>query len=165
MNIKIKYFNDDYPRLEKTEKGDLIDLRVDDVINMQTRGYDRTDEAKVEFNENNEILVKSGDIIKFGLGIAMELPDGYEAVIIPRSSMFKNWGLMQTNSVGLIDNSYCGNNDEWMIEMIALKNKTVNRFDRVCQFRIQKNQPKINFEEVDKLNNKDRNGYGSTGKN
>src|SRR5699024_4441924 len=104
------------------------------------------------------------DVINFGLGVAMELPENYEAIVLPRSSTFTHWGLVQTNSSGVIDNSYNGNNDEWQIEFIAMKDGEINRFDRVCQFRIQKNQPNIKLNEVDKLENKDRGGYITTGK-
>ena len=156
MKIKIKYFSKDYPRLKKLEVGDWIDLRIDRI-----KGYN-------EFKDNDThwkyCPYKKGDIIKFGLGVAMELPKGYEAEIRPRSSTFKHFGLIQTNSVGTIDNSYNGNNDEWQIEFIAMRDGEIERFDRVCQFRIWENQPDFEFEEVDKLGNEDRGGYGSTGK-
>ena len=162
MKIKIKYFSKDYPRLEKISKGDLIDLRVDSIkqhlINVSQVWY--------LGNSKNwaEIRYYKGDVIKFGLGVAMELPEGYEAEIRPRSSTFKHWGLIQTNSVGTIDNSYKGDNDEWQIEFIAMRDGSINRFDRVCQFRIWEKQPEFEFEEVDKLGNDDRGGFGSTGR-
>jgi len=153
MKIKIKYFNKDYPRLEKISKGDWIDLRVDGLIQCKSKMIADTFDYR------------KGDVIKFGLGVAMELPEGYEAEIRPRSSTFKHWGLIQTNSVGTIDNSYCGDNDEWQIEFIAMRDGVINRFDRVCQFRIWEKQPEFSFVEVDKLGNEDRGGYGSTGRN
>ena len=158
MKIKIKYFSKDYPRLEKLGVGDWIDLRVDRLsVYCGTTIY-------MEGGYYNKTEYKKGDIIKFGLGVAMELPEGYEAIVAPRSSTFKRYGLIQTNSIGIIDNAYRGDNDEWQIEFIAMKDGTINRFDRVCQFRIQKNQPNFEFEEVDELGNEDRGGYGSTGK-
>lgn len=156
MNIKIKYFNKDYPRLEKISKGDWIDLRVDSITKYNT--------DKINSTIDRYFTYKEGDIIKFGLGVAMELPKGYEAEIRPRSSTFKNYGLIQTNSVGTIDNSYCGDDDEWQIEFIAMRDGAINRFNRICQFRIWENQPSFEFEEVDDLGNEDRGGYGSTGK-
>lgn len=167
MKIKIKYFSKDYPRLEKISKGDLIDLRVDRVVSLKM-GDEKDREApegyKNQLNTIAGLNYCQGDIIKFGLGVAMELPEGYEAEIRPRSSTFKHWGLIQTNSVGTIDNSYKGDNDEWQIEFIAMRDGTINRFDRVCQFRIWEKQPEFEFEEVDRLENEDRGGFGSTGR-
>ena len=161
MKIKVKYFSKDYPRLEKLEVGDWIDLRVDS-INKHTLQK----EIQHWGNARNWDFwgYRKGDIIKFGLGVAMELPEGYEAIVAPRSSTFKRYGLIQTNSIGIIDNAYRGDNDEWQIEFIAMKDGTINRFDRVCQFRIWENQPNFEFEEVDELGNEDRGGYGSTGR-
>lgn len=99
------------------------------------------------------------------LGVAMQLPVGYEARVMPRSSTFKTWGLIQTNSVGLIDEPYCGDNDEWCMPVIATRRTDIRKGDRICQFRIEKHQPKVIFEEVSSLNNPDRGGFGSTGKN
>lgn len=162
MKIKIKYFSKDYPRLEKIAKGDWIDLRVDSI--KRTKRKSNLFDNIINTVKADTIFYQEGDIIKFGLGVAMELPKGYEAEIRPRSSTFKHWGLIQTNSVGTIDNSYCGDNDEWQIEFIAMRDGTINRFDRVCQFRIWEKQPEFEFEEVDKLVNEDRGGYGSTGR-
>jgi len=166
--INIKYFSEDYPRLEKIEKGDWIDLRVDSIKEWESNrciltGKDKEKLASLPMLES-VVKYEKGDVIKFGLGVAMELPENYEAIVLPRSSTFTHWGLVQTNSSGVIDNSYNGNNDEWQIEFIAMKDGEINRFDRVCQFRIQKNQPNIKLNEVDKLENKDRGGYGTTGK-
>ena len=154
MKVKIKYFNEDYPRLEQISIGDWIDLRVDRIDRCNGK----------DLNVSN-IEYKAGDIIRIGLGVAMELPAGYEALISPRSSTFKHWGVIQTNSTGVIDNSYNGNNDEWLIEFIALKDGKINRFDRVSQFRILENQPAFKFEEVEELKNDNRGGYGTSGKN
>jgi len=173
MKIKIKYFSKDYPRLEKIAKGDFIDLRVNSIKEFtRTRYIIEGEEVRkqtktITHNKwfGNTFEYKKGDIIKFGLGVAMELPEGYEAEIRPRSSTFKEYGLMQTNSVGTIDNSYKGDKDEWMVEFIAMRDGVINRFDRVCQFRIWENQPRFEFEEVGRLGNEDRGGYGSTGRN
>src|SRR5699024_2545118 len=108
------------------------------------------------------VKYEKGDIIKFGLGIAIELPKGYEAELRPRSSTFKSYGLMQTNSVGTIDNSYCVRDDECTIEFIAICNMAIYRLDRVCQLSLWKNQPHFRYEERVQLGNKGRRGYGTT---
>lgn len=168
MEIKIKYFSEDYPRLNKLKKGDFIDLRVDNIKSVEFLGdtvnFSRL-VADKQMKAGLDIPYSKGTIIKFGLGVAMELPEGFEAIVVPRSSTFTNWGLVLTNSMGVIDNSYSGDNDEWSAEFIAMKDGVIKRFDRVCQFRIQENQPEIKFNEVKELNNKDRGGYGTSGKN
>ena len=95
----------------------------------------------------------------------MKLPDGYEAIVAPRSSTFKNYGLIQTNGIGIIDSTYCGNNDEWLMPVLATRETMIHKNDRICQFRIQKKQPTIKFVVVDKLGDEDRGGFGSTGTN
>lgn len=166
MKIRIKYFDKDYPRLKKIPEGDWRDLRIDK-IKKWTKGGDR----EFDFAEymsvpyvfkDRGLDYKKGDVIRFGLGVAMELPEGYEAEIRSRSSTFEKYGLILTNCVGMIDNSYKGDNDEWQAEYIAMRDGRINRFDRVCQFRIWKNQPEFEFEEVESLGNTDRGGYGST---
>ena len=135
MNIKIKYFTDAIDRLAYIDgKSDWIDLRA-----------------------AREVVLKKGDFALIPLGVAMELPKGYEAHVVPRSSTFKNFGIIQTNHMGVIDESYCGDN--------ALRDTVIHVNDRICQFRIMEHQPKIVFEETEKLDNKDRGGIGSTGKN
>ena len=141
--IKIKYFDDKIEKLEYIdEKSDWIDLRASEDIEM-----------------------KKGDFSLIPLGVAMKLPSGYEAHIVPRSSTFKTWGIIQTNSMGVIDESYCGDNDQWKMPVYATQDTVIHKNDRICQFRIMKHQPTIEFEEVDKLEGKDRSGFGSTGKN
>ena len=98
------------------------------------------------------------------LGIAMELPAGYEAHVVPRSSTFKNYGVIQTNSMGVIDETYCGDNDQWFFPAYALRDTVIHANDRICQFRIMKHQPELSFEETDTLDHEDRGGHGSTGK-
>lgn len=140
MKIKIKYFNNEIERVSKIKKGDWIDLRS----------------AK-------NILLKAGSFILIPLGVSMELPEGYEAHVVPRSSTFKNFGIIQTNSMGVIDESYKGDNDQWFFPAYALKDTEIHINDRICQFRIVEKMSKIEFEEVEVLNNDDRGGHGSTG--
>lgn len=141
MQIKIKYFDNEITKVEKIAQGDWIDLRS----------------AK-------EISMKKGDFSLIPLGIAMELPKGYEAHVVPRSSTFKNYGILLVNSTGIIDNSYNGDNDQWWFPAYATRDITIPKNDRICQFRIIKNQPEFEFQFVDMLGNGDRGGLGSTGK-
>lgn len=139
--IKIKYFSDEIERLTYIDgKSDWIDLRAAE-----------------------EVELKAGEYKMIPLGVAMQLPQGYEAHLAPRSSTFKTWGILQTNSIGVIDGSYCGDNDMWRMPVYATRDTVIHVNDRVAQFRIVENQPKIVFEEVDTLGNKDRGGFGSTG--
>ena len=108
--------------------------------------------------------MKGGEFKLIPLGVSMKLPDGYEALVIPRSSTFKNWGLLQTNHCGLIDNSYCGDDDVWYFPALATRDVTVEKNSRICQFRIQKSMNGIEFETVDKLLDNNRKGFGSTGR-
>lgn len=141
--IKIKYLSDKINHLEfvEGEKSDWIDLRAAETVEM-----------------------KAGDFKLIKLGVAMQLPDGYEAHMAPRSSTYKNFGIIQTNSVAVIDHSYCGDNDEWRYPAYALRDTVININDRICQFRIVEKQPNVMFEIVESLGNKDRGGIGSTGK-
>lgn len=138
--IKIKYFDPSLKRIEKIEKGDWIDLYSAETI---------------ELNRGEQALIP--------LGVAMQLPQGYEAHLAPRSSTFKKWGILVANSFGVIDESYCGDNDEWKLSAYATRRTIINKGDKICQFRIFEKQPEIVFIEVDKLNNEDRGGFGSTG--
>ncbi|MCR5746138.1 MAG: dUTP diphosphatase [Lachnospiraceae bacterium] len=143
MNIKIKYFTDEIERLRYIDgKSDWIDLRAAENVKLSAR----------EFH-----LIP--------LGVAMELPKGYEAHVVPRSSTFKNFGIIQTNSCGIIDETYCGDNDQWFMPVYALRDTEIHVNDRVCQFRIFEHQPAIEFDETEHLDGKDRGGFGSTGKN
>lgn len=107
--------------------------------------------------------MKKGEFKIIALGVSMKLPEGYEAHIVPRSSTFKKWGIIQTNHMGVIDNSYSGNNDIWCMPVIAERDTEIKTNDRICQFRIVKKQPEIEFVEVDYLSGADRGGFGSTG--
>lgn len=140
MKIDIKYHADIHP-LEKTEKGDWIDLRAAE-----------------------DVVLEAGESKLISLGISMKLPEGYEAVIIPRSSTFKHWGIIQTNHFGLIDNSYCGDNDVWMFPALATRDVLIEKNSRICQFRIQKKMEEVSFETVDHLGGMNRGGFGSSGK-
>ena len=139
--IKIKYFSNEIDKVSKIDVGDWCDLRASEDIHLNK------DEFKL-----------------IPLGVGMILPAGYEAHLAPRSSTFKNFGIIQTNHVGVIDESYCGDNDEWKFPAYALRETTIKKNDRICQFRIMKKQPEIVFVEVDHLADKDRSGFGSTGK-
>lgn len=139
--IKIKYISDKIEKLKYIDgKSDWIDLRVAESVTL-----------------------KKGEFKLISLGVAMELPSGYEAHIVPRSSTFKNFGVIQTNHCGIIDESYCSNEDIWMFPALAMRDTEININDRICQFRIIKHQPTIEFEEVNDLDNEARGGFGSTG--
>ena len=140
--IRIKYFSDRIERLTYIGGvSDWIDLRA---------------AADVRLNK--------GDFALIPLGVAMELPKGYEALVVPRSSTFKNFGIIQTNHMGVIDESYCGDNDQWHMPVYAVRDTKIHEGDRICQFRIIKHQPPICFEETDHLKHEDRGGFGSTGR-
>ena len=144
MIIKIKYKNEDTKRLEFVggfETSNWIDLSADERVVM--------------FKDEYKLIP---------LGVAMELPEGFEAYVVPRSSTYKNFRVIQANHFGVIDSSYNGDNDYWMFGAIAMEDTVIERGDRICQFRIDKVQPKVVFYEVELLGNKDRNGFGSTGK-
>lgn len=140
--INIVYHNTNIEKLNKIENGDWIDLRAAETVEM-----------------------KMFDHKLISLGVSMKLPDGYEAHIVPRSSTFKNFGILQTNSEGIIDNSYSGTNDIWRFPALAMRNTVIHEGDRICQFRIMKKQPDIFFNEVEELDATDRGGFGSTGIN
>ena len=140
--IKIKYFNDKLEKLTYIDgKSDWIDLRASEDVDL-----------------------KQGEFKLIPLGVAMQLPKGYEAHIVPRSPTFKNFGIIQTNHQGVVDCSYCGDNDQWFMPALAVRDTHISFNDRICQFRIMENQPKIAFDEVVSLISTDRGGFGSTGK-
>lgn len=140
MIIKVKYFADIEP-LEKIDKGDWIDLRA-----------------------AADVTLKMGEYALIPLGVGMILPKGYEAHVAPRSSTYKHFKIILANSMGVIDNCYCGDKDQWHFPAIALEDTVIHKNDRICQFRIVKKQPPIEFETVEKLGDVDRGGLGSTGK-
>lgn len=140
MDIKVRYHADIQP-LEKTEKGDWIDLRAAE-----------------------DVELKAGEFKLISLGVSMKLPDGYEANIVPRSSTFKHWGILQTNHFGVIDNSYSGDNDVWMFPAYATRDVLIEKNSRICQFRIQKKMEEVRLKTVDHLSDTNRGGFGSSGK-
>ncbi|MGM9916975.1 dUTP diphosphatase [Anaerotignum sp.] len=140
--IKIRYLTDKIEKLRYIDgKSDWIDLRAAERVEL-----------------------KAGEFKLIPLGIAMELPKGYEAHIVPRSSTFKNFGIIQTNHCGIVDESYCGNNDQWFMPAYALRDTVIEVNDRICQFRIFEHQPALVFDEVEDLGNENRGGHGSTGR-
>ena len=139
--IKIKYFSKEIDKLGKSKNGDWIDLR-----------------------SAEDVMLKAGEFKLIRLGVGMILPKGYEAHVVPRSSTYKNFGVIQTNHMGVIDNSYSGDTDEWLFPALAQRNTEIHKNDRICQFRIVKSMQPIDFEEVDKLGQNSRGGIGSTGK-
>lgn len=141
LEVKVKYFTD-IEKIKKIEKGDWIDLRVAE-----------------------DVELKAGEFKLINLGVGMILPDGYEAHIVPRSSTFLKFGVIQANHCGIIDNSYSGDNDQWKFPAIALRNTKIHKNDRICQFRLMKKMEDVTLEEVEHLNERDRGGFGSTGTN
>ena len=142
MKIKVKKLVDDLHDINQAHNGEWYDLRA----------------AK-------DVHLSEGELAYIPLGVAIELPEGYEAIVAPRSSAAKKFGIIQANSLCVIDHAYCGDNDEWMMPVYAIRNTTIHKNDRICQFRIQKIQPEAEIVYVSELGNKDRNGIGSTGTN
>lgn len=141
MDIKIKYFTEDIDKLRYIDgKSDWIDLRAAETVEM-----------------------KKGEFKLIPLGVAMALPKGYEAHIVPRSSTFKNFGIIQTNHMGVVDESYCGPSDQWFFPALAMRDTRISKNDRICQFRIMEHQPNIEFITDTLEDNIDRGGHGSTG--
>lgn len=147
--IKVRYTSDKIKRIEQIKIGDMIDLR-----------------------SAEDVFIKEGESHMISLGVAMQLPKGYFAEIVPRSSLFNNFGLIMVNSVGIIDESYCGNDDIWRFQALCVDGKhfkngvkgtQVSINDRLCQFRIVEKMPELDFVEVDDLGNPNRGGIGSTG--
>lgn len=141
METEVKYFSNQISKLEYIEgKSDWIDLR-----------------------SAVDITLKKGEFALIPLGIGIRLPKGYEAHIVPRSSTFKKFGLLQTNSQGVIDETYCGDGDQWMMPVLAIRDTTIHINDRICQFRIMEHQPALTFRQVEHLDTVSRGGFGSTG--
>ena len=142
MKIRIKYFSSEIEKLRLIGgKSDWVDLRAAE-----------------------HVVMKAGEFRLIPLGVGMALPEGYEAHIVPRSSTFKNFGILQVNSMGVIDESYCGDNDEWHLPVLAMRETQIEKGDRIAQFRIIEHQPAIRIETVETLGNPDRGGFGSTGR-
>lgn len=141
LEVMVKYHDKELGKIEKFPVGDWIDLRSAETVNMD-----------------------AGQFHIISLGVSMKLPEGYEAHILPRSSTFRRWGILLTNSMGVIDNSYSGDGDVWKFPALAMRSTTIFKGDRICQFRIMPKMPEVKFTEVDHLTDKDRGGLGSTGK-
>lgn len=139
-NIKIKYLRD-IDEIKVAKNGDWIDLRAAETVEL-----------------------KAGEYAMIPLGIAMELPAGYEALVAPRSSTFRKYGVILVNSIGIIDESYRGDRDEWNFLAFAARDTIIPKNERICQFRIIEHQPPVTFEIVETLGNPDRGGIGSTGR-
>lgn len=141
MNIKIKYHNQNLIPIEFIGgKSDWIDLRAAETVKL-----------------------KAGEFRLISLGVSMQFPEGYEAHVVPRSSTFNTWGIIQANSIGIIDESYCGNDDVWKFPALAVRDTEIHENDRICQFRIMPKMKDVEIVEVSQLNNNNRNGFGSTG--
>lgn len=140
MKILIKYHNKNIDKIKPFTYGEWIDLRAAETVEM-----------------------KAGEFKLISLGISIQLPDGYEAHVVPRSSTFKTWGILQVNSFGVIDNLYCGDNDIWKFGAYATRDTIIKENERICQFRVMECQPRLKFIEVNNLNNADRGGIGSSG--
>lgn len=139
--IRIQYANDTIEKLRYIDgKSDWVDLRAAE-----------------------DVELKKGEFRLIPLGVAMQLPKGYEAHIVPRSSTYKNFGIIQTNHCGIVDESYCGPDDWWFMPAYALRDTVIHKNDRICQFRIEQHQPQLVFEEVKQLEHENRGGIGSTG--
>ena len=141
MELIIKYHNKNIDKIKKTEKGDWIDLRAAETVEL-----------------------KKGDFKLISLGVSIKLPKGYEAHIAPRSSTFKNYGIIQVNSVGVVDESYCGEDDIWKMPVFATRDTVINENERICQFRIMQKMPELEIVETEVLEGESRGGFGSTGK-
>ena len=140
--IKVKYFIEDLePLTYVADKSDWIDLRAAETVTL-----------------------RAGEFRLIPLGVAIALPEGYEAHIVPRSSTFRNYGILMSNSMGVVDESYCGDEDEWKMPVYATRDCRIEANDRIAQFRIIEHQPAIEFEECESLGNPSRGGFGSTGR-
>lgn len=141
VNLKVKYLSNEIEHLRFIDgKSDWVDLR-----------------------SAENVTLKAGEFKIIKLGVAIKLPAGYEAHIVPRSSTFKNFGIIQTNHMGVIDETYCGDDDQWCMSVYAVRDTEIHVNDRICQFRIMEHQPKLDFEEVETLGGQNRGGFGSTG--
>lgn len=140
--IKVKYFDKDIEKLKITPNGDWIDLRSAETVHL-----------------------KKGEFHLIPLGVGMKLPEGYEANIVPRSSTYKNFKIIQTNCFAVIDNSYSGDSDQWFYPVVAMEDTIIHKNDRICQFRINEKMPMVEFEEVEHLDEVSRGGFGSSGIN
>lgn len=142
LEVMVKYHDKELGKIEKFPVGDWIDLRSAERVDLD-----------------------AGQFRIISLGVSMKLPEGYEAHVVPRSSTFKKWGILQTNGIGIIDESYCGEGDVWKFPALAMRPTTIFKGDRICQFRIVKKMPEVTFKEVEHMEDENRGGFGSTGGN
>lgn len=140
MEVKIKYHDTEIEKMGLAQHGDWIDLRAAE-----------------------DVVMVPGEFRIISLGVSMKLPDGYEAHLAPRSSTYKKWGILMANSIGIIDEAYCGDNDVWGFAAYAPNGATIHKGDRIAQFRILKKMEPITFIEVKKMEELSRGGFGSTG--
>lgn len=140
LHILIKYHDPELPPLQQVENGNWIDLRAAE-----------------------EVTLRQGEFRIISLGVSMKLPEGYEAHLAPRSSTFKKWGVIQVNSLGVIDNSYCGDDDVWGFPALAMRDTVIHKGDRICQFRLVRAMERVEFQTTEHLDAPDRGGFGSTG--
>lgn len=163
LKLKVKYHDEKYKRLKEIEEGDWIDLRLQNLISVERWDEEKGEMVKTKNTSKDKIVkYKAGDTLFFGLGVSIELPKGHEAHVLPRSSTFAKTGFLLTNSMGIIDCSYCGDEDEWKTMVYCTRDGEINLGERYFQFRIVKNQPDLDIVEVEKLGNKNRGGYGIT---
>lgn len=117
----------------------------------------------IDLCNSEDVTMSTFDSTPIPLGVCMKLPEGYEAHLLPRGSTYKNFGILQTNGMGIIDESYCGDNDQWFMPVVALRDTVIPKGSRICQFRIMPKREKVKFVETFQMKDKDRGGYGSTG--
>lgn len=169
MNMKNEYFYDENEKLthsiitcESNQTDELVMVRY---LSDQVGELEYVDGKSdwIDLRASEDVEMKEGEFRLIPLGVAMELPSGYEAHIVPRSSTYKNFGIIQANHMGVVDESYCGNNDQWYFPAIAMRDTSIHAGERICQFRIMEHQPTLRFVSVDRLGNKDRGGFGTTG--
>ena len=157
MRIFIKYIDEDLEKiggLQQIDKGNFIDVRACRVVKNG---------ELISWEEREDIVYNPGDDLKIYLGFAMELPKNCEALVVPRGSTFKNYGIIQVNSPGVVDTSFCGDEDEWFVPFYALRRGRIRKLDRVAQFRVLESMGNLEIHEVEFLGNKNRGSYGSTG--
>lgn len=160
MKIRVKYHDEKMPRFQQIEKGNWIDMRViGGKINGEPILFDKSD----DIHQIECFKYKKGDFMMLNLGVSIEIPKGWEVNIVPRSSTFKNYGIIQTNHFGVGDDTFVGDNDVYKFPCYALTDGMITKYDRICQFRLNEKMETLEIEEVKTLGNEDRSGFGSTG--
>lgn len=163
VKLSVKYSEVDIitkHQIEQPAKQTIpISLKDGTPLPFQAKGGDWIDLCTKE-----DVILKQGEFTLIDLGVAMKLPKGYEALVVPRSSTFMKYSIIQANGIGIIDETYCGNHDVWKFPALALRDTVIKSGTRIAQFRIIKHQPDIRFYELENLPDKNRGGFGSTGK-